>query len=192
MTRLDRLISTLLFTCTIVCRADIAVSPIDPVGKQINQAVSSIPVEFRPAGRDVAISSLPDVDMNVIAMMIGVPAPWAPKLLGIYFLRQKGHSPSIYVRQSLILRKDKYRLAATIWHEYAHWIWYEIMTATERDEYSKLWAQEAVHPSAYSCSNTCEGFAESFRIYMDEPLIQLHVEWALIEKVRLRISGVRS
>jgi len=59
-------------------------------------------------------------------------------------------------------------LSATFTHEYGHYIWMNVLTGAQRDEYAKTYkAQRDAHRlvSAYAAVSVEEGFAEAFSFY---------------------------
>ena len=88
-----------------------------------------------------------------------------------YETTTKETAPAMYdiENQIIILRPEMITDSPikNLWHEYGHYVWFEILNKTQRETYKQIYQKSTKYPTQYALEGGVkEDFAESFAYYM--------------------------
>lgn len=136
-------------------------------------AAHVIPAAFQPVGRAVYIESISQEEAyQLFALLYPSLIARVPDIAGLYLPRPSDGQDNLPPSGSMIFIFRTYSEPVTeriITHEYGHFVYFELLTPLERQQWSVHWQFDDLfntHPTAYAGTNKYEGFAEAFRLYV--------------------------
>jgi hypothetical protein len=177
-------------------RAQVLYKPWDSHKAAIQLALTDIPAAFIPKDKAVSVESIGTVEfLQCFEMLYPQEVRNVDYVRGLYLPRPKDGPDTLPSSGSeIFLLNDMTEDAArsALVHEMGHWVWFELCTDDERAQYLAIWRDEDLgnaHVSDYAGTNSNEGFAETFRLWVANPKSVSFKIGMFMTSIQLRLTN---